>query len=396
MSADRAQRGLLSGYRVIEIGDPAAMFAGKIFGDMGAEVVRVVPSHGDPWRAALPAVPWGGEQVSALWLAYNTSKSMVGLDIDTPEGRDLFEKLVDRADVAVASGPTAWLKERRLLPEQLRATRKKLVAMTITPFGLTGPKHDWIGSDLVLEAAGGMLFLNGDEDRPPVRISEEMVWAQGGSQGAFVALAALQSAQRDGIGESIDLSLQETVAGALVYVMPYWRIERRLRMRHAKTVLGPNISVPSIWPCKDGYVCYRLSFGRGMGKKNLRLIGWMADEGMDDGLLAVDWEKVSLIELTQAEADGYVRRITRFFMTRTRAELYAGARERHMLLFPAMELGDMLGSEQLAQRGFFTELSNPRGGKARFPGASFKTGTLDEPQPFAPPSPIKRYAGAPE
>jgi crotonobetainyl-CoA:carnitine CoA-transferase CaiB-like acyl-CoA transferase len=379
---------LLAGYCVVELGDPGAMFAGKILGDMGAEVVRVVPADGDPWRARPPLVRWGDAQVSAQWLAYNTSKSLLGIALDNPEGRRIFERLLERADIVIAGGPPAALAAQRLLPDELRASRRKLVALAMTPFGLSGPKKDWLATDLVLEAAGGMLFVNGDEDRPPVRISEEMAWAQGGSQAAFVALAALHSAQQDGIGESIDFSLHETIVGALIDIVPWWRVEQRRKMRHAKSRQGRNVEIPQIWHCKDGYVCYRLSFGRSIGKRNLSLVRWMANEG-DDGLLEVDWEKISTLEMTQQQADGYVQRIGRFFRSKTRAELYAGARERHMLLFPVAELGDVLASEQLAARGFFRSIADPSGRAVRFPGALFKALPEATPFPSAPPHAVR-------
>src|SRR5205807_1988771 len=121
----------------------------------------------------------------------------------------------------------------------------------------------------------------------------------------------------------------------------------------------------------DGYVCYRLSFGRSIGKRNLSLTRWMADEAMDNGLLEVNWEKISTLEMTQAEADGYVQRIGRFFLSKTRAELYSGARERHMLLFPVAKFPDVLASEQLAARGFFRSIADPAGRAVKFPGALF-------------------------
>lgn len=384
-TAPNQSPGLLAGYRVIELGDPAAMFAGKILGDMGAEVIRVVPPAGDPWREQLPHVPWGDGSTSAQWLAWNTSKSLAGLALDNAHGRALFERLLDRSDLVITSGAAAWIEALRLQPEALRASRRKLVTLAMTPFGLTGPKKDWIATDLVLEAAGGMLFVNGDEDRPPVRITEEMAWGQAGSQAAFVAIAALSSAQRDGIGESIDFSLQEAIVTALVDVIPWWRVEQRRKMRHAKFRQGRNVEVPVIWRCKDGYVCYRVSFGRTIGKRNLNLTRWMAEEGMDDGLLAVDWEKISTLELSQAEADGYVRRIARFFLTKTRNELYEGAVARHMLLFPVAELPDVLASQQLASRDFFVAIDDPSGRKVRFPGPLFRVGQGLDPAPQAPP-----------
>ncbi|HXC41672.1 MAG TPA: CoA transferase [Burkholderiales bacterium] len=382
-----ATPGLLSGYRVVELGDPAAMFAGKLLRDMGCDVLRIEPPGMERWRIEPPRVPWNGGEVSAQWLAYNTSKRSVALDVARPEGRALLDRLIDAADVVIASATPAWLEAHRLCPADVRAGRRKLVAAAITPFGLTGPRRDWPGGDLILQAAGGMLFLNGNEDRPPVRISEETLWAQAGSQASFAAGAALFSAQRDGVGEGIDLSAHEAIEAALVDAVPWWQHLGRVKPRRTYSGYG-DVAIPTVWPCKDGYVCYRLSVGKRLGLRTLRLVEWMAEEGMDDGLKDVDWEAISTLTLSQAVADTYVRRIERFFRSKTRAELYAGALKRYMILFPVAELSDMRQDQQMQARGFFTPLADGHGNTVQFPGPLFRVRGAQglDPRPSVPAS----------
>jgi len=387
-----ARAGLLSGYRVVEVGDPAAMFAGKLLGDMGCDVLRIEPPGAERWPSEPPRVPWNGGEASALWLAYNTSKRSVSLDVTRPEGRALLDKLIDAADVVIASAAPTWLEAQRLRPVDLREhsqpARAKLVAVAITPFGLTGPRRDWPGGDLILQAAGGMLFLNGNEDRAPVRISEETCWAQAGSQAGFVASAALFSAQRDGVGEGIDLSAHEAIEAALVDAVPWWQHLGRVKPRRTFSGYG-DIAIPTVWPCRDGYVCYRLSVGKRLGLRTLKLVEWMVEEGMDDGLKNVDWEAISTLTLSQAVADSYVQRIERFFRTKTREELYAGAVKRYMILFPVAELSDMRDDSQMRSRGFFAPLADARGGTALYPGPLFRVRGAQglDPHPSAP-SPV--------
>jgi crotonobetainyl-CoA:carnitine CoA-transferase CaiB-like acyl-CoA transferase len=271
--------------------------------------------------------------------------------------------------------------------------RRKLVAVAISPFGLQGPRRDFNGSDLILQAAGGMLLLNGDEDRPPVRISEETAWAQAGSQAAFAAIAALYSAQRDGVGESIEESAQEAIVDALTNAIPWAQHAGQTKRR--KTHPGyTEISIPSIWPCKDGFVCFRVSLGKGGGFRTRRLVGWMVEEGLDEGLADVRWEAISTLTLKQEEADSYVARIERFLRTKTRAELYEEARRRQIILFPVMELSDIPGDAQMAARGFFVSLADPNGRRVRFPGAFFSAGGPEKvgPSPSSPPRPAQHSA----
>src|SRR5438094_359641 len=115
------ETGLLRGYRAIEVGDRSGMYAGKVLGDLGCEVVRIEPPDGHPLRRQALRVPWEGGEVSAEWLAYNTSKRSVALDIERPEGRALLDRLLDSADLLIAAGSVAWLAERRLGPGEVRA-----------------------------------------------------------------------------------------------------------------------------------------------------------------------------------------------------------------------------------------------------------------------------------
>src|SRR5262249_434434 len=160
----------------------------------------------------------------------------------------------------------------------------------ITPFGLEGPYRDYRLSDLVAQAAGGFAYTNGDRDRPPVRISEEQTWAQAGAQAAFAALTALYAAGRAGRGGGIDLSIPEAILARLCNIAAWWQIEQRIPERNALRRLGRETRVRDIWPCKDGFVAFRLSFGFGSGARNLRLIPWMEEEGMAEELIAVPWE----------------------------------------------------------------------------------------------------------
>ena len=154
--------GLLSGYRAIEIGGPAGMCCGKLLGDLGMDVLRVEPPGGHPYRLEPPLVPWDGARVSAAWLSYNTSKRSALLVIETPEGRALLDRLLDRVELVIVDGTAAWMEEHGLAPRMLRAGRERLVAVAITPFGLEGPYRDYKTSDLIAQSAGGFVYLAGE------------------------------------------------------------------------------------------------------------------------------------------------------------------------------------------------------------------------------------------
>lgn len=374
----------LGGYRVIEVGDQAGMFCGKLLGDLGCDVIRVGSPQGDVERLREPRVTWDGDEVSVQWLAYNTSKRSIALDIERPEGRELLDRLLDRADVLIASGSAAWLEQHRLRPHEVRRERSRLVAVAITPFGLDGPYRDYRTSDLVAQAAGGFVYMNGDRDRAPVRVSEPQTWSLAGAEAAFVALAALYSAQRDGVGEGIDLSIHEAVVAGLVSVAPWWQLEQRIPERNALTQMGRDVLIRNIWPCKDGFVTYRLSVGQGLGSRNLGLIHWMDETGEAGDLLAVPWEYVSTVEVSQEVVSSWQSTLERFFAGRTKQELYDGALVHRVMLFPVLELSDILEDRQLQARGFLLPFADAEGRQALFPGAFFRALAGIDPRPSAP------------
>src|SRR5262249_51939491 len=141
-------------------------------GDLGADVVKVEPPRGDPLRHRGPF--WGhadDHERSLPWLAYNTSKRGITLDVATPRGRDIFLALATRADVVVERDPPGTLDASGLGWDVLSARNPRLVLASLTPWGQTGPRAGWRGSDLTAVAASGNLHCTGDPDRAPVRCS---------------------------------------------------------------------------------------------------------------------------------------------------------------------------------------------------------------------------------
>ena len=382
----RGGEGFLSQYRVLELGDCAGMFCGKLLGDLGCEVIRIEPPAGDELRRERPLVNWRGSEVSAAWLAYNTSKRSLSLDIEAGEIQSLIDSLIDECDAVVVSGSAKWIRTHGLSPSELRSRRERLVVATITPFGMDGPYADYTITDLVAQSAGGVIYVNGDRDRPPVRISEEQTWAQVGSQTAFVLLAALFAVGASGTGEGIDMSIHEAIVATLMSTVPSWQFGGSIHMRDALPLVGKSIRIRNVWPCKDGFVTFRLSFGQNVGMRNIRLTEWMNEEGMVGDLALVPWDYLSTLELDQSEVDGWQDTIQEFFLEKTKQQLYDGALDRRIMLFPVLDLSEMLSNEQLSSRQFFLSGIDPSIGDARWPGPFFRSGIPNlDPQPSRPP-----------
>src|SRR5581483_7766353 len=184
--------GNLTGTRVLDLTGEPGFFAGKVLGDLGADVVKVEPPTGDPARRRGPF--WGGvddPERALVWLAMNTSKRGITLDLDRPRGRDVFLTLAKSADVVIESDAPGAMAARGLGWPALAAANPRLVLCSITPFGQDGPRAGWRASDLGAVATSGNLFSTGDPDRAPVRCTLPVAYYHGGLEAAVAIVFAL-------------------------------------------------------------------------------------------------------------------------------------------------------------------------------------------------------------
>ena len=145
----------LEGLAVIEIGGGfAASSTGKALGDLGAEVVKVEPPEGDPTRRR-GLVPGRRAPAGGPFLHLNTNKRSVVVDRTTTAGRAEFDRLLAGADLAVREGHAPELEDANAWRER----HPHLVVVSITPFGLTGPRRGWRGDELTLVHAGGWGYI---------------------------------------------------------------------------------------------------------------------------------------------------------------------------------------------------------------------------------------------
>ena len=233
----------LAGLRVIEFAtEIAGPYAGKMFADAGAEVIKVEPAEGDPFRRRGPVGETlaEGDGDGALFRFLNAGKQSV----TGAPGDPNVQALVDDADLVIESFVPA-----RLDLDELRARNPAQVIVSVTPYGRATSWADRPANEFIVQAEGGSLGLRGDRDREPLqaggRVSE---WIEG----ALVAVAALASvfrARRTGTGAYIDHALIDVVAATL-NCFP----ELHATAFGLTDVIGRRIEHPSVEPTLDGYV----------------------------------------------------------------------------------------------------------------------------------------------
>ena len=196
----------LHGVRVVDISSSyAAPTASMYLGDMGAEVIKVEPVHGDDARG------WGPPFVNgeAAWfLSVNRNKQSLCLNIRRSEGRDLLYRLLESADVFIENLNPSKLEKHGLGPTTLAQRFPKLVVCAMSGFGLFGPDARLPGYDLIAQARSGIMSVTGDDGNPQ-RVSTALSDIGAGTLAAFAIVAALVRQRETGVGEVIDISLLE-------------------------------------------------------------------------------------------------------------------------------------------------------------------------------------------
>ncbi|HZU77320.1 MAG TPA: CoA transferase, partial [Dehalococcoidia bacterium] len=194
-------QGPLHGIRILDACDELAVYATKLLVNLGAEVVRIEPPGGDPMRRFPPLV----EDVSLYFEHFNAGKRSVMLDLARDEGLAWLGKLVGSCNAVVESGAPDTLLSARFGRERLLSLRPGLVLVSVTPFGLSGPKRDWVAEDMVIAADSGLLALNGRPDGRPYRPGGEQAAHMAGLLAANAALLGVFEQQRSGRGRSVEV-----------------------------------------------------------------------------------------------------------------------------------------------------------------------------------------------
>ena len=366
---------MLSPYRVLDLTDHRGQLCGQMLGDLGAEVILVEPPGGSPARRIGPFAGDTADPERSLWFwSYNRGKRSVVADIETAAGQDRIRELAAGADFLIESFEPGYLDRLGLGYEALRALNPRLVMVSISPFGQTGPRANWAASDLTVTASSGVMNQTGDDDRAPVGLAIPQSFLHAAAEGAAGALVAHAARERDGLGQHVDVSAQ---AAAMIATQSYclaapWNDAGATRYSGGLK-LGP-LTLKFVQPARDGYVSVTFLFGSAIGPFTRRLMEVMYEQGfVDEATRDKDWMSYTVLLLTGQEPPSELARcieaIGRFTASHTKQELFDLAMERRLLIVPVSTAEDLLQSPQLAAREFWREVDHPEEGRAlAYPG----------------------------
>ncbi|GMQ55439.1 CaiB/BaiF CoA-transferase family protein [Halopseudomonas aestusnigri] len=271
----------LAGLKVIELGTLiAGPFAARICAEFGAEVIKVEsPNGGDPlrkWRKLY-------EGTSLWWFVQARNKQSLTLNLKDPNAIDVLKRLLGDADILIENFRPGTLEKLGLGWDTLHALNPGLVMVRLSGFGQTGPQKDQPGFGAVGESMGGLRYITGFEDRPPVRTGISIGDSIAALWGVIGALMALRHREvNQGKGQIVDVALYEAVFAMMESMVPEFDVMGFVRERTGNIM--PGITPSSIHTCSDGKAVQIGANGDAIFQRFMRAIG--RDDLADDPSLA--------------------------------------------------------------------------------------------------------------
>jgi len=354
---ETANTGALSDLRVIEMGTLiAGPFCGQILGDFGADVIKIEdPKVGDPMRQWGRSLPKG---LSPWWPVIGRNKRSVGLDLRTPEGREIAKTLIAGADVLIENFRPGTLEKWGMGYEALAAINPRLIMARVSGFGQTGPYATRAGYGLIGEAMGGLRHVTGEPDRPPARAGISIGDSLTAMHAVMGITMALHARQRTGRGQMIDAALYESVLAVMENLVTEYDLTGYVRERSGSIL--PGIAPSNVYPCKgDGMIL--------IGGNGDTVFARLA-ETMGRADLAKDPKFVDHAArgANQAELDTIIADWTRTFELDA---LLALLEEKGIPSGRVFRAPDMLTNEQYQARKAIVETDHPVFGKVKMQNA---------------------------
>ena len=348
--------GPLSDLRVVEMGQLlAGPFAGQLFADFGAELIKLEPpNQGDPLRV------WGKERTNgkALWWSVlGRNKKSVTCNLRLPEGQQIARDIIATSDVLIENFRSGTLERWGLSPEQLWEINPRLVILRVTGFGQTGPMSKEAGYGAVGEAMGGLRYVTGDPDRMPSRAGISIGDTLAATFGTLGALMALHARNRTGRGQVVDSALYEAVLAVMESLVIDYDQAGFIRERTGSIL--PKIAPSNVYPTQDGEMLIA-----GNGDSIFRRMA----EGMGQPELAEDprFADHTARGENQAELDAVIEA---WSLTKTSEEVDALMTEHkvpHGKIFRAPE---MLEDAQFRARESIVKVMHPQYGEVAMQNA---------------------------
>ncbi len=236
----------LDGVRMLDLGRyQAGPRCALMFARMGAEVIKIEGLSGDESRAGGPKV----RGQSAYWVQYNSGKKSLSIDLRAEEGKEILRDLVGVSDILLQNFRPGTIEKMGFGYDALRELNPRIVMVNVSAYGQYGPYSDRVGFDQIGQAIGGLMWMTGFPDDPPIKTYFPLIDRITSLHATIGALAALRERELSGLGQSIDVSLADT--GFTVNEIP---ISAYLGNGTVEKREGNGSGLGNAYPTSDGWV----------------------------------------------------------------------------------------------------------------------------------------------
>ena len=336
----------LAGIRVLDLTHGAFAYAPYLLHGHGAEIVGFGSAKGRSY---------------ATWETVGPSADERILDLD----RDDLAAAIRSADVVLESFPPGRLAERGLDWPQLARDQPGLVWASLTPFGRSGPKRDWKGTNLLAWAVSGVMPSIGDPDRAPLAPGGPIPLADllTALHATIGVLVALRARRKTGRGQLVDVSTQATTVAAVCELGAAMFLDDlipRRRLGNRRRQLAPS----GLFPCKDGFaavIILPIAHWDALAR-------WIHEKTGDETVLDPMWRDLATRVETAELLESWVEQLTPLY---TKQELFEEGQRRGITITPANSLPDLLRDPHLAAREWWREGKNEKGEPEKVAGPPY-------------------------
>ena len=374
---DNKLSSMLGSFRVLDLTDQQGSLCSKILADLGADVIKIEKPGGNQSRNLGPFYKNKADPNTSLhWFSSELNKRGITLDIEKKDGQDLFFQLIKKADFIIESFPVGYMDDLGLGYASLSKINPRLIMTSISPFGQTGPYKNFKASDIVIMAMGGFMYITGNPEDQPLRVSIPQAFLLASAHAAAATMVAHYYRQTSGIGQYIDVSAQQCVIAELSNAIPLWELNQTIMKRAGSYMAGRwgSIKQRLLWPCKDGFVIFYVIGGKAGARTNRSLFKWMDEEhASPDYFRDFAWEELDMSQQTQEMQSLIEEPIGKFFLTHSKEQLYVEGQNRDVIIGVVSSPQDLLNDPQLAARHFWLDIEHKElGDTIRYPGPFIK------------------------
>jgi CoA:oxalate CoA-transferase len=364
----------LEGIRILDF---TRMYGGPlgtmILAELGADVIKVeVPGGGDAIRTTAPLTEG---QESYRFVALNRGKRDITLNLNSDEGQRICREMVGKCDVLVENFTPGVMEGYGLGYEELKRYNPRLIYVSISGFGCTGPYRSRVAFDTIIQAMGGLISVNGFPDSPPTKVGPAIADFLGGIFSIIAILAALQYRSRTKQGQFVDISMQDCIWYiTAIQFLPLYILTGKEPPRLGNSQI--EVTPFNIYRAKDGYIV----IGVVTVDQWHRLLEVIGREDLNDvPEYASQATRIEHAEKIEAIVETWTKE-------RTVGEMLSVLEAADLACSPVPTFGQVANDPQLASRNMVVDVEQIISGKLKVPGSVFKMaktpGDATQPAPF--------------